>query len=109
MPYKLKYLPSFINDYWQTLHYISYTLYAPQAAWRLLNHTDIAIARLTDNPRLGKVYITLDGRETPYRRLIIRNHIVLYRIDEDAQQVNIHRIVYGRRDLDRIVGELPRG
>ena len=108
MRYELRYLPSFVEDYWETLYYISYKLYAPQAARRLLDRADTIIAKLAENPKLGRKYITLNGNETPYRRLIVRNHIVFYRIDEDAQEVRVHRIVYGGRDLDRIVGELPR-
>ena len=108
MPYKLRYLPSFVEDYWQTLHYISYNLYAPQAARRLLDQAEAAIAKLADNPNLGRVYITLDGKETPYRRLVIKNHIVFYRVDDETREIRVHRIVYGRRNLERIVGELPR-
>ena len=106
MSYKLRYLPSFVEDYWQTLHYISHKLHAPQAARRLLHQTDHAIAALADDPRLGSPYITLDGKETGYRRLIVKNHIVFYRVDEQAREICVHRIVYGRRDLERIVREL---
>jgi len=107
MRYQLRYLPSFVEDYWDTLQYISHELYAPQAARRLLDHTDKSIAMLADSPRFGKIFVTLEGKETPYRRLVVRKHIIFYRIDEQAQTVFIHRIVYGARDLERIVDKLP--
>lgn len=107
MQYELKYLPSFIEDYWETLHYISNVLHAPQAANKLLDDADRAIAALAYDPKLGREYIKLDGTNTPYRRLLVKNHVVFYRVDDENHKIYIYRIVYGRRNLEHIIGKLP--
>jgi plasmid stabilization system protein ParE len=38
-----------------------------------------------------------------YRKLLIKNYVVFFTIDEQSQVVNLERILYARRDWLRIL------
>src|SRR5690625_2500331 len=96
--YKLKYLPLALKDLRETTDYIANTLKSPKAA---LDTLDESILRIKQVPYSCKLYQPNKDLETEYRLLPIKNYAVFYVVKE--QVVEIHRIIYVKRDLTKFV------
>ena len=103
MPYNVVLVPSFHRDAWSVFSYISQRLGAPQAAERLLEEAERRAQRLADFPTQGKIFVLSDGTQTKYRRINVRNYAMFYRINEETHTVEIHRFIYGRRNLELLL------
>ncbi|NLP33698.1 MAG: type II toxin-antitoxin system RelE/ParE family toxin [Clostridiales bacterium] len=99
--YKIKYLPLAQKDLVEITNYISDTLKAPKAAIDLVDALDSSISRLSQFPYSHKVYQPIESIETEYRALPVKNYLVFYVVKED--EVEIHRIVYAKMDLGKII------
>ena len=42
-------------------------------------------------------------RALGYRKAIIKNYVMIYRVDEDKKIVYILRFFYGRRDYEKLI------
>lgn len=91
------------NDLRDIVRYISAQLSAPVAAQRMMDIFEDAIAELTDMPHKYP-YIT-DARLAAlgYHKLIVKNYIVFYTIDENLKVINVERILFTRRDWIHIL------
>jgi len=104
--YKLRLAKTFRNDLRESYAYIATQLSGPIAAskWRqdIKNTIKKKLAyfpqkyRLIDNPTFAAMGI---------RRMNVKNHAVLFVIHEKTTCVEVLRIIYARRDLDRILSE----
>jgi len=57
------------------------------------------IAKLKTNPFLCEKY-----QERPaYRRMVVGDYLVFYKILEDKKQIEIHRILHGSRKISRYI------
>jgi plasmid stabilization system protein ParE len=99
--YKLKYLPLALMDLRGITDYITDTLKAPNAALDLLNALDDSISMLQEYPYSYKVYLSIKELEIEYRLLPIKNYLVFYVVKE--QVVEIHRVVYAKMDLTKVI------
>ena len=79
-------------------YYISKSLMADKAAENLINKIENSILRLENMPESCNIIIGLKEKNKVYRKLIINNYIVIYRIDETNLKVYIIRIVYGGKN-----------
>lgn len=70
---------------------------AVQAANRLMRKIEQNILNLGQNPYSCKE-VCIKPRNEMYRKLVIENYIVLYRIEKELKKVVIYRIVYGKKD-----------
>ncbi|MFT3950938.1 MAG: type II toxin-antitoxin system RelE/ParE family toxin [Oscillospiraceae bacterium] len=95
--YKLIFAPEFVRDLDSTFEYISCTLTVPGAAKKLMREIDDAIMNLREMPYMYPVCEEpLDVME--YRKLVLKNYIIIYSVDEKKKNVNLPRSFYGRRD-----------
>ncbi|MGI6307686.1 MAG: type II toxin-antitoxin system RelE/ParE family toxin [Dethiobacteria bacterium] len=99
--YKIKYLPLAQNDLKEIINHISDTLKAPQAAKNLVNAFDTSISRLAQFPYSCRVYQPIKPIETEYRILPVKNYLVFYVVIE--YKVEIHRIVYAKMNLEKLI------
>ena len=99
--YKLSYLPVANHDIVDAVQYIAETLVAPKAALNLLDALDESISRLKDFPYSCRVYQPLEPLEHEYRILNINNYTVFYTVNEQKKHVEIYRVIYAKRDLDK--------
>jgi addiction module RelE/StbE family toxin len=99
--YKLKYLPLALKDLRGITDYITDTLKAPKAALDLLNSLDDSISMLQEYPYSYKVYLSIKELEIEYRLLPVKNYLVFYVVKE--QVVEIHRVVYAKMDLTKVI------
>lgn len=99
--YKLRYSPLFYADLDKITDYIPQELKNSSAAVDLINGVETAIKHRLANPLQAAVYNSLSEREHPYQRIIVGNYLIFYVIIDDTMIVR--RILYGRRDLDKIL------
>jgi toxin ParE1/3/4 len=99
--YKLSYLPVANRDITDAVNYIAETLIAPKAALDLLDALDTSISRLKDFPYSCRVYQPVKPLEREYRIMTVINYVVLYTVNEQEKLVEIYRVIYAKRDLDK--------
>jgi addiction module RelE/StbE family toxin len=99
--FKLKYLPIALRDLRDITDYFADTLKAPEAAVDFLNAFDESLSGLKQFPYSCRVYQPIKDLETEYRLLPIKNYLVFYVVND--QMVEIHRVVYGKVDLTKLL------
>lgn len=73
---------------------------SPNAALRYIDDLEAHVNQLSDFPDSGRLY------NDRYRCLVFRNHLIFYRAELDI--VTIVTVIDGRRDLSRILANLPK-
>lgn len=99
--YKLKYLTLAQKDLENIVTYISDSLKAPKAAMDLVDNFDKSISKLKQFPYSYKVYEPIKNLESQYRVLPVKNYLVFYTVNGEI--VEIHRIIYGKMDINKVV------
>jgi len=91
------------DDLRDIIRYISAQLEAPITAENILDAIVSAVEGLSYMP--GNKPLVSDERlaSLGYRKLIVKNYIIFFTIDEINKVVNIERILYARRDWLRIL------
>lgn len=91
------------NDLRDIVRYISAQLSAPMTALEMLNNIEEAVMSLTVMPQ--KCPFVTDERLATmgYRKLLVKNYIVFFTIDEKSKAVDVERILYARRDWHHIL------
>lgn len=79
-------------------HYIVNELYAPQAAYDLLLQMKKAIASLETFPFRNPLVDEEKWREQEIRKIIVKNFLLYYWIDEENEVVYITAVVYEKRN-----------
>ena len=101
--YKLEYLPLARQDMLDISQYIGRELCNPEAAWKLAEEMVEAAERLRDFPYSNAVYVPIRQLRYEYRKLLVKNYIMFYRVDEAARKITIARVVYARRDYEKLL------
>ncbi len=99
--YKLAYLPLANRDIANAVNHIADELFAPKAALDLLEALDQSISRLKDFPYSCRVYQPVKLLEQEYRILTVKNYAIFYTVDEQKKLVEIARVIYAKRDLEK--------
>ena len=86
------------NDLRDIVRYISAQFAAPMTAARMLDDIETALAGLVEmmqkSPSVTDERLAAMG----YRKLLVKNYIAFFTIDEKAKVVDVERILYARRD-----------
>ena len=98
---KLKITPEAKADIFEIFEYITKNLAAPAAAEERIKKIESACNRLTVFPFLGVIPRDATLAKKGYRMLIVDHFLVFYTVDEQA--VKIMRVVYGRRNYQRLL------
>ena len=101
--YRLAFLPIARRDMTEIARYVSRELCNPLAAATLADEMMSAAERLTGFPYANAIHQTLRPLKNEYRKLIVGNYILLYWIDEKGKQVTIARVIYARRDYEKLM------
>ena len=101
--YKLEYLPVAKHDLVEIIQYISQVLQNPSAADRLAVEIITAIDKLPAFPYAFPVYIPVKSLKYEYRKLLVKNFIVFYYIDESNKLITISRVLYAKRNYKQIL------
>ena len=98
MEYELDITVSAHNDLNEIVDYITETLYAPGAAAHFAEAVEKCYANLKEHPYMYAAAVMPELTEKGYRRAPVKNYLILYKVDETAKSVRIHRIFYGARN-----------
>ena len=101
--YQLKFLPIARQDMIEIARYISHEICNPTAAEKLTVEMIEAAERLTDFPYINTVHQTVKPLKNEYRKLLVKNYIMFYWIDEKEKKVTIARVLYARRDYEELL------
>ena len=85
------------KDIEKIYQYIADNLKEPRIASKLMYKIKKSIFSLERLPYMhAEIHIKPHNKK--FRRLIINNYIVLYKIDEDKKIVSIYNVLYGKKD-----------
>ncbi len=91
------------NDLRDIVRYIASQLSAPISALSMMELLEEAMAGLSDMPQRCPLVEDERLSQMGYRKLIVKNYVVFFSIDEKTKVVDVERILYGRRDWLRIL------
>ncbi len=94
--HRVVYLPLAESDLMEALHYIAYTLEAPDAARDLLSAFDEAVKRIAEFPYACGLYRTDRPMRDEIRMAPVKNYLLYYAVFPD--RVEIRRFLHSRRD-----------
>lgn len=98
--YDLIFSPEFVKDLNNTFEYILLTLSNELAAKKLMKEIDDSIMNLQTSPEM----YPLSGEPLDalgYRKIIIKNYIIIYSIDKKNSNVYLLRCFYGKQNYLR--------
>jgi len=96
------YLPSAKLELDEIVDYISIELKAPEAALDFIDAVDDMAHKLSDMPYRHPIYHSRFRSDSEVRFVPVRNYNVFYKVDEEHKTVEIHRIIYQRRDTKQL-------
>lgn len=91
------------NDLRDIVRYISAQLAAPITALETLEAIEQATTYLADIPHRAPAVADERLAVIGYSKLIVKNHIIFFSVDEKARVVDVERILYGRRNWQAIL------
>ena len=103
MSYKLIVSRDAHEDLAGIVRYIADELENGEAAASFLDDIEVRYKRVVDNPH---IYVLCNDARLVgmgYRKIVIKNYLILYRIDEENKTVYIIRIVYGGLDYSALL------
>jgi len=101
--YQLEFLPIARQDMTEIARYISQELCNPTAAENLAVEMINAAERLMEFPYINAIHQTIKPLKKEYRKLIVKSYIMFYWVDEKEKQVTIARVLYSRRDYEKLL------
>ncbi len=78
--------------------YISNELYEPELALKKMDTIDEAILSLRSLPKRNALVLDERLAQLGFRKLLVKNFIVFYIVNEKQNTVNIVRVLYAQRE-----------
>ncbi len=103
MTYKLIVSKEAHKDIDDIVYYIVVELVNPAAAAGFLNDVEKTYHTVVDNPRMYSLCNDARLSKVGYRKIVIKNYLILYRIDDETKTVFIVRIFYGGRNYTELI------
>jgi len=103
--YELEYLPIALQDMKEIAQYIGCELSNPSAAEKLAHEMIEAAEGLTAFPYAKPVHHTSKPLKHEFRRLTVKNYAMFYWINELEKKITVARVLYVRRDFDKLLFE----
>jgi len=101
--YKLEYLPVARQDLIDIVLYISQELQNPDAANRLAEKLIETAEKVLTFPYGNPSYHPIKPLRHEYRKAIVQNYLMFYRIDEEKKLVTVARVLYAKRNYNRLL------
>ena len=101
--YKLEYLPVARRDMVEIVRYISQELQNPTAADQLAVELIEAGDDVPKFPYTNPAFIPIRPLKHEYRKLLVQNYFMFYWVDEGKKLVTVARVVYAKRDYERLL------
>ncbi|KUO49550.1 MAG: plasmid stabilization protein [Desulfitibacter sp. BRH_c19] len=103
MTYKLIVSKEAHKDIDNIVHYIAVELVNPTAATSFIEDVEKSYYAVVHNPRMYSLCKDVSLSRQGYRKIAIKNYLILYRIDDEAKTVFIVRIIYGGRNYAELI------
>lgn len=91
------------QDLDQIVSYIAINLASPDAATNFLDKVEECYGYLKDNPLMYAKCQNRRLEKEDYRKIPIKNYIIVYKINEKTKTVNILRFFYGAQDYLKLI------
>ncbi|MCL1821000.1 MAG: type II toxin-antitoxin system RelE/ParE family toxin [Oscillospiraceae bacterium] len=85
------------EDYNEISEYLSQ--FYPSTAEKFLNELEKYVSMLKRTPHAFEVYQPCPK----YRRVVVRDYLVFYKVFDEVNRVEIHRILHGTRNVRNIL------
>lgn len=99
--FELRYSSLFYDDLDKITAYILLDLKNEIATKTFIYDVETAIKKRLENPLHAAIYPSMRRRKHEYRRILVGNYLIFYVVIEHTMVVR--RLLYGRRDLDKIL------
>ena len=99
--FALRYSPLFYEDLDKITYYLLFELKNELATKTLIDNIEAAIKKRLQSPLSVVQYKSLENRPQKYRIILVGNYLIFYVVIDSV--MIIRRILYGRRDIDRIL------
>ena len=83
--------------------YIAGDLVNPDAPSRLADELEEKLEEICKTPKAGRPVHNPYLKRDDVRRVLVKNYIAYYLIDEEEANIVVLRVVYSRRDQDKIL------
>ena len=104
MEYNIKLTEEFLTEIENICNYISVDLNANDAANRLREKVIYNILLFENSPKMFAKIEKIDKVKRKYRKIVIKNYVILYTIDEENKIVYVAHIYYsGRNYIDDLL------
>ena len=100
--YKVLFTELAENDLKAAMEYIAVQLSDPTAAGDLLDEADKCISYLRSNPYIYPKSADARLEREGYRKALIDNYILFFKVFDDEKKVIVFRIIYGARDYQNL-------
>jgi len=91
------------RDLDKIISYIADNLAAPMSATVFANAVYDCYDNLENNPYMYEECRDAKLKSEGYRRAVIKNYVLLYKVNDDAKIVIAHRFFYGRQDYVNLI------
>ena len=91
------------QDLERIISYIAEKLAAPKAAASFSDAVQGCFDNLENNPYMYEQCRDPKLSKDGYRRAVIKNYVMVYRVDEEGKVVAVHRFFYGRQDYVNMI------
>ena len=102
--YRLEVFPVAKEDMVEIVRYISKDLKKTAAANKLSDALFVAMEAVTEFPYANPAYVPIRPLRFEYRKRIVKNYLMHYRMDEQKKTITISRVIFAKRDYDRFLG-----
>jgi toxin ParE1/3/4 len=99
--FELRYSPLFYDDLDRITNYILLDLKNESATKTFIHDVETAIRKRLESPLQAAIYPSMHRRKHEYRRILVGNYLIFYVVIEYTMVMR--RLLYGRRDLDKIL------
>lgn len=103
MAYKLLKTDAFQRDLDAVIRYITVSLENKIAAASLLDAIEKSYDDLVNMPLKYEACHDPYLKELGYRKAVIRNYIMIYKVDSETQTVYIMRLFHGRQNYEKLI------
>ena len=108
MAYNLFITQNASDEIEEIVDYIDRHLDNRTAAIRFLDKVEDCYSRLKDNPKIYQLCDDQEFKEKGYRKAVINNYVMVYRINEATDTVYILHIFFGRQDYYHMIQHYRR-
>ena len=103
MVYELKKTDLFQRDLNVVIHPATPLLGNHEAAASLLNALEGTYREIQRMPLIYESCRSAHLKKMGYRKVVVRNYIIIYRVDDKAKTVHLMRLFHGRQDYEKMI------